>query len=240
MKKRVLIMYSYALSLIDFPMWEKENKTVFDPESILKQLIIFPSDLRIISPPELIEQKNIVHLTLEEPVSLSFNYFPEPTQVSLRTEVMVHMGDQVGLMVSSPRGIGIIRRGNARRYTDLIIGPLVTQLLLKKSRYYKPYRLRKKLMDWSLWGRELKGMVISVPKLGTLAMSGKELSNKFDQFLGLKSLIGSAHINKVRVRADALKRVIEIQERGVIKISIASTRDVTQYLFSILSQHLSD
>ncbi len=225
-------MYSYVLSKINLKKAAIELEKDITPKSIVERLIDLPEPFRV-------QQRGIlsgdsgITLSIEEPVSISFRYLKEPIETTLRTDVLIGISKSSGLMISSPRGIGILRRGNARKYVDSLIGPMLTIALFGDSKYYHPITHDKKKMDPSNWGEELRRIKVDIPEIGTMVLTGPELGNIVQKYPDFERYILKGKVDSFKVFSAVINRIVEICETGTLRTTDNNIKNILDYLATV-------
>jgi len=230
-------MFTYVTSTIGISDWEEENRKKLDSKTFIERLLLLPSDFEFSQNP--IIKKDILYATIREPVTLSFSFFAEGhIEVYLDTKIAILLRKPIGLTITSPRGIGILARGNARRYIDTTIGPIITKALLKKEGYYHPLELPENLTNWQEWGNELRKIKVDIADFGKLSFTGREIHETLKTNNELNKLILRGEIDKFTIFSNSIKRVVDVSKRGVIKIQAPDIKTVTEYVASIYKDNI--
>lgn len=225
-------MYSYVLSKINLKKAAIDLDKDITPRSIVEKLIDLPEPFTV-QQRGILEDGSGITLSIEEPVSISFKYLNESVETILRTEVSIGISKNPGLMISSPRGIGILKRGNARKYIDSFIGPMLTIALFGDSRYYRPVTHDKKNMNPLKWGEDLRKIKVDIPEIGTMVLTGPELDNTVKNYPDFESYILKGKVDSFKVFSTIINRTVEIFETGTLKTSDNNIKNISDYLARI-------
>ena len=202
-------MASFVISKLNLA-----NKKV-KAKDFSERLFSMPSDLSIVSIKPLIDENYLI-LEIAESVSLNFNYLDNPIQVPLKTESIIDF--DTGLMLSQPKGIGIITKGGAKKYIDTYIGKIIAKILLNNESAYIPFNFSNEQMNPAKWGGELTFLKVSLPDVGNGTITGKGLTSKIKDLNHIFGDLDQGTINSFKVSSQILKRTINVSSNGIIKV----------------------
>lgn len=192
---------------------------------------------KIISLPEpfrLVKSENTgngIKLTIIEPIKMKFVFFDQPILTNITIEIFIGRN---GLMLSSPRGVGVVKKGNLRKYIDNIIGPLLAKELTGKYENYKPKLLNNKIMQPTKWGEDLRKIRFEIPEIGTLELRGRKLSDTINRNKNLKRLENAGETISFKVFNSKLKRTIEISREGILKTKFNQIEDIYMFVSEMI------
>ncbi len=215
-------MSSFVISKLNLA-----NKKV-KAKDFSEKLFILPSDISLVSVKPLIDENYLI-LEIAESVSLNFSYLDNPLQVSLKTKSIISF-DGIGLMVSSPNGIGIITKGGAKKYIDTYIGRVIAQSLFDDESAYIPFAFSNEQMNPARWGEELRYLKVSLPDIGSGTITGKGLTSKIKNMDRLFGNIGQGKTIAFKVSSKALKRTVNISSNGIVKVQNKDILPVFEYI----------
>jgi len=225
-------MYSYVVSKINIKLAEIEQNLNLDPKSIVEKLIYLPSPLKILRQ-EILDKNSGLIFSIGEPIILFFRFLKEPLETTLKTEILINFQKNPGLMISSPRGIGILKRGNPRNYIDSFIGPILAKTLFGGAKYYQPISYSTEDMKPQNWGEDLRKIKVDIPKVGTMTLVGPNLELIIKTNIDLRNYFMKGRLISFKTYSNRINRVIEVNYNGVIKTSENNIKILSDYLAQI-------
>lgn len=170
-----------------------------------------------------------ITMIISEPVEINFIFLPAPVKISLITKVNIFLRNRTPVMISSPRGIGLVARGRPTSYVRSYIGPVVSEYFSPLDIALKPYHLSNEEMNFLRWGEETSRIRVDIYDLGRVSIDGKALQEKFRKD-NMRSLIETGEIDEFRVFSKDLGRVVSISRMGVIRTSLDDINKVSHYI----------
>ncbi len=201
---------------------------------ILEKLSTFQSYYKIqnISKME-INGNDVVVISLVDPVEFTIHNVRVSTDIKT-TVYFIEFMDKSFLMISSPAGIGLSRKGGVRRYIDVFLWQNLFREALKDfDLRYSPFALSRNHMEFSNWGEELREICITIPKLGKIRIIGKDILNH-RRDLNLSEILQKGEISEIKVKSNFLKRIVYVKYNGIIKIRMTDEYKILTYLINVL------
>ena len=224
-------MYSYVLSRLRL----RENLKDVDPKEILDEMSPPPSKFRF-SSTNILEMKwgKGLKLAIIDPVSVFFSFMEFPVQVDLTTVANLILDEEGYLMVSSPRGIGLITKGKPRNYIDTSISQVVLNSFFPNKAIYEPYHFEEDEMRMEKWGTELRELEVNKYNFGRVLIHGKLLNKKLKSEYPIGTWILDGMISRLKVYSDFLGRNVVITSAGVLRSSVDDIDLISEFVLKCI------
>ena len=233
-------MYTYVLSLLDFNITDQRKEAEKLLTESLEKIITVPRDYTIqysqIKHPKLSGFK----ATISEEIQINYSFLQNPLETTLNTEILIlyeTLKEGKNLMVSSPRGMGMIVRGPPRKYIDALTSRIMKKsLFLDKKIGYEPLMFEQEDMKFDKWGEELRGISMDIEAFGKVYLTGRELNNKIPSMRYITQTMETGVINKIKIFSEYINRIVEISSYGVVKINEKNIVKLSDYLFTTMKK----
>jgi hypothetical protein len=216
-----------VLSKVDLKSWDetKEKYLSMEPSSMEE-----PQSIRQIKDVKFNKSELTVSTTFEEKIPFSFSNLIKGVDVPIVTKILLKSYENSWLMISFPKGLGLMVRSNVRDYIDTIIGPLLMKIMKTDVNCYHPIKLPKSLMMWSFWGEELRNIAVDIPEFGLMSLKGRDINRKVQDEPAIDRIISKGNISIIKVHSEKLGRVITVSQRGIFRVHMEDFEEITEFL----------
>ncbi len=185
-----------------------------------------------------INDKEVLKLMVKEPIDISIPSFDIYFESEIEILVYFIQFKEFILLVVSPRGFGLARKGNLRHYTDLTIWQnILENILIQYKTKYTPLNINQQQIRSQEWGEELKEIEVNVYEFGKIKLKSRSLRENaytINKIIDFDKLISTGEISRIKVKSNKLKRIVGIKNDGVIKINEKDNEKVLKYLIKVL------
>jgi len=226
-------LVSYVLSTLDssklFDIFKKKADRL-----IFEKLISLPKQFDVEYSFSTKEFGETLMMKITEPVTIKFYYFPRPFEIKLESHLAFIFRRNRTLLITSPRGIGLVTRGVPRNYVDNLIGRIVSKPLFEEKGSYQPVDFNSDQLSYNLWGEELRSIQLDIIGFGKIVFKGNKLNEKLNTEPSLKNMVNKGSVRNIKIHSKKLNRVVSIFRDGTIKTNIKSIDEIANYLIEIL------